>query len=297
MRVNPNPMPDLLAALNQTQLEEQRASLEISTGLSVNEPSDNPTAAALLVDNNDQATFTSGYLQSISTVQGQLATASSTLSSVTTALQQAISLGVEAAGGTLSASEQAGIANELEGVQSQLLSLANTTYEGNYIFAGSNTSTAPYVVDATAPDGSGVLYSGNGDVNEVSIGSGYKIAVNVPGSQLFSASGNDVFLAINNLIQAVQTNTGIGTAVNAVTAASSYLSAQTVLYGNATDQAQSEATYLNAAKLQIAQQQTTLGGADMAAEATDLSQSETDNQAALAAISKLTQNNLFDYLQ
>ena len=99
MRVNPNPMPDLMAALNQTQLEEQQAELQISTGKSVNEPSDNPTAAALLVENNDQATFNSGYLQSISAVQGQLSTASSTLSSVTTALQQALSLGVEAAGG------------------------------------------------------------------------------------------------------------------------------------------------------------------------------------------------------
>jgi len=294
MRVNPNPMPDLMAALNQTELEEQQAELQISTGKSENEPSDNPTAAALLIENNDQATFNSGYLQSISAVQGQLSTASSTLSSVTTALQQALSLGVEAAGGTLSASNQAAIANQLQGIQSQIVSLANTTYEGNYIFAGTKTSTAPYVVDSNLPDG--VDYVGNTDVNEVSIGNGYKIAVNQPGSQLFSAPGNDVFLAINNLIQAVQTNTGIGTAVNAVSAASSYLSAQTVLYGNATDQTQSETTYLNAAQLQISQQQNTLGGANMAAAATNLSQAQTDNQAALAAISKLAQDNLFSYL-
>jgi len=91
MRVNPNPMPDLMAALNQTELEEQEASLQLSTGLSVNEPSDNPTAAALLVENNDQATFTAGYLQSISAVQGQLSTANSTFSSMQTALQQALS--------------------------------------------------------------------------------------------------------------------------------------------------------------------------------------------------------------
>ena len=286
MRVNPNPMPDLLAALNQTQLETQQAELQISTGRSVNEPSDNPTAAALLVENNDQATFNSGYLQSLSAVQGQLSTANSTLSSVVTALQQAISLGVEAGDGTLSASERAAIANELQGIQSQLVSLANTTYEGNYIFAGTNTNAPPYVVDAyrrlPAFD-----YNGNTDVNTVSIGNGYKLAVNQPGSQLFSAPGNDVFLAINNLIQAVQNNSGVGTAVNAVSAASSYLSAQTVLYGNATDQTQSETTYLNAAQLQISQQQNTLGGADMAAAATNLSQAETDNQATLAAISKL----------
>src|SRR5208282_2193665 len=295
MRVNPNPMPDLLAALNQTELEEQQAELQISTGKSVNEPSDNPTAAALLVEANDQATFTSGYLQSIGVVEGQLSTASSTLSSMNSALQQALSLGVEAGGGTLSSADQAAIANQLQGIQSQLVSLANTSYEGNYLFAGSNTNTAPFAVDTASP--SGVDYIGNTDVNEVSIGSGYKLAVNVPGSQLFTATGNDVFLAINNLIQAVQTNTGIGAAVNAVTTASSYLSAQTVLYGNATDQTQSETTYLNAAQLQISQQQNTLGGANMAAAATNLSQAQTDNQAALAAISKLaSQNNLFSYL-
>jgi flagellar hook-associated protein 3 FlgL len=295
MRVNPNPMPDLLAALNQTQLEAQEAALQISTGKSVNVPSDNPAAAGLLVENNDQATFNSGYLQSISAVQGQLSTASSTLSSVTSALQQAISLGVEGANGTISASDQAAIVTQLQGIQSQLVSLANTTYQGNYVFGGSITNTAPYVLDATSP--SGVNYVGNGDVNEVSIGNGYKLAVNQPGTQLFSAPGNDVFLAVNNLITALQTNTGISTAVNAVSSASSYLSAQTVFYGNATDQTQSQTTYLNAAQLQISQQQNTLGGVNLPTAANNLDQANTDTQAALAAISKFSQNNLFDYLQ
>ncbi len=296
MRVNPNPMPDLLAALNQTQLEEQQAELQISTGKSVNEPSDNPAAAALLIENNDQATFTSGYLQSVSAVQGQLSTASSTLAAITSALQQVISLGVEAGGGTLSPSDLAGIASELQGIQGQIVSLANTAYEGNYIFAGTKTGAAPFVADVNAPDGSGVAYHGNTGVNEVSIGAGYKTAVSQPGSQLFSDPGNDVFLAVSNLIQAVQTNTGIPAAVNAVSAANSYLSAQTVFYGNASDQATSQTTYLDSAKLQIAQQQNTLGGVDMAAAASNLTLAQTDSQAALAAIGKLSQNNLFDYL-
>jgi flagellar hook-associated protein 3 FlgL len=294
MRVNPNPMPDLLAALNQSQLETQQASLEISTGRSVNEPSDDPAAAALLVVNNDQATFNSGYLQSLGAVQGQLSTADSTLSSVTTALQQAISLGVEGANGTVSASDQAAIVVQLQGIQSQLVSLANTSYQGHYVFAGTRTNTPPFVVDNASP--SGVDYVGNADVNQVSIGSGYNLDVNMPGSQLFSASGNDVFLALNSLIQAVQSNVGIAAAVNAVSAASSYLSAQRVFYGNAMDQAQSQTTYLNTAKLQISQQQTTLGGADVAAAATNLAQSQTDTQAALAAIGKLSQDSLFNYL-
>lgn len=295
MRVNPNPIPDLLTALNQLQSQTQEATTQLSTGRSVNKPSDNPTAAALLVENNDQATFTSGYLQSLTAVQGQLSTADSTLSSVVTVLQRAISLGVEGGNGTLSDSDRGAIATELQGIQSQLVSLANTSYQGRYIFAGSNTDTAPFVPDTNSA--SGVQYIGNGDVNQVPVGSGYKLTVNVPGSQLFSATGNDVFLAVNNLVQALQTNTGIDVAVGAVSAASSYLSAQRVFYGNAMNQAQSQTTYLNTAKQQIAQQQNTLGGADLAAAATNLTQSQTDTQATLAAISKLSQNSLFDYLK
>ena len=295
MRVNPNYMPDLLAALNQTQLATQKAELEIASGRSVNQPSDNPTAAALLVDNNDQATFNSGYLQSLSSVQGQLSTGDSTLSSVVTAMQRAISLGVEGANGTLSDSNRAAIAEELQGIQTQLVSLANTSYQGRYVFAGTNTSTAPYVVDNTVP--SGVRYVGNSGVNQVPIGNGYKLTVNQPGSQLFSAPGNDVFLSINNLIQALQTNTSIDTAVSSVSAAYSYLSGQRVFYGNAMNQAQSQTTYLKTAKLQISQQENTLAGADLATAATNLTQFEISTQATLAAISKYSQMNLFDYLK
>jgi flagellar hook-associated protein 3 FlgL len=296
MRVDPNPLPDLLAALNQAEEAEQEATLEISSGKSVNEPSDNPTAAALLIENNDQATLNAGYLQSLSTVNGSLSSASSTLSSVQTALQQAISLGVEGANGTLSTSDQAAIIAQLQGIQSQLISLANTSYEGNYLFGGTVTSQAPYVANSADP--SGVTYNGNNDVNSVSVGAGYQIQVNQPGSQLFSASGNDMFLAVNQLIQALQSNSGVGTAVTALTSASNYISTQTVLYGNAMDQVQSETTYQNAAKLQIAQQQNTLGGVDLATAANDLSQDQTDTQAALEAISKISQNgSLFTYLQ
>src|ERR1035438_5192381 len=296
MRVDPNSMPDLLAALNQSQLEAQQAELEIASGRSVNVPSDDPTAAALLVQANDQATFTSGYLRSISAVQGQLATASSTLSSFNTSLQQALTLGIEAANGTVSPADQAAVAIQLQAIQSQLVSLANTAYQGKYVFSGTKTDTAPFVLNPSDPSGSGVTYNGNTGVNQVSIGTGYNLAVNVPGSQLFSGGGNDVFLAINNLITAVQTNNGIESAVNALSSASSYLSAQTVFYGNATDQTQSETTYLNAAKLQISQQQNTLGAADVVAAATSLTQAQTDRQAAVEAIGKLSQNNLFNYI-
>jgi flagellar hook-associated protein 3 FlgL len=295
MRVNPYPMPDLLAALNQSQLEAQKATLEISSGRSVNVPADDPTAAALLVENNDEATFNAGYLRNLTAINGQLSTADSTLSAMGTALQRAVTLGVQGATGTLSDSDREAIAQEIQGIQTQVLSLANTSYQGHYLFAGTATGTAPYVLDGTVP--SGVAYNGNDNINQVSIGHGYSLDINQPGSQLFSAPGSDVFLALNDLVQALRSNGGISAALGSVSAACNYLSAQRVFYGNAMNQVESQTTYLNAAKLQIAQQQNTLAGADLASAATRLASAQTDSQATLAAISKLSQMTLFDYLR
>ncbi len=295
MRVNPNPMSDLMTALNQAELADQKVTLEISSGRSVNEPSDDPTAASELIQNNDQTTLNAGYLQSLSKINGQLSAADSTLGSIQTALQQAVSLGVEGANGTLSDSDRAAIVSQLQGIQSQLVQLANTTYEGNYLFGGTVTGTAPYT--ANGGDPSGVTYNGNSDVNQVSVGNGYQIQINQPGSQIFSATTNNMFLAVNQLIQALQSNSGVETAVTSLTSASSYVSAQGVFYGNAMDQAQSQTSYLNAAKLQLAQQQNTLGGADIATAAYQLSLDQADTQAAVEAISKFAQNaSLFNYL-
>ena len=295
MRVNPVHHARSISPAQPDPAADEEATIEISTGRSVNAPSDDPVAAALLVENNDQATLNTGYLENLSTINGQLSTADSMLNSVTTSLQRAISLGVQGATGTLSDADRAAVLQELQGIQSQLISLANTSYQGVYIFAGTVAGTPPYVANSNDP--SGVTYNGNGSVNQVSVGNGYQIDINRPGSQLFSAPGNSVFLAINSLIQAVQSNTNIPAALGSLNAASNYLSAQHVFYGNAMNQVQSQSTYLNTAKLQLAQQENTLGAADMAAAATNLSQSQLDTQATLAAISKFTQNNLFDYIK
>ena len=47
----------------------------------------------------------------------------------------------------------------------------------------------------------------------------------------------------------------------------------------------------------VSQQENTLGGTDLAVAATNLAQSQTDTQATLAAIAKMSQNNLFDYVK
>ena len=187
MRVNPNPLPDVLAALAQTQQQINTALQELASGRSVNVPSDNPTGAAELIQNSGQTAEADQFLRSAGSVQGEIQNADSTLNSVVTSLQRAISLGVEGANGTLNSSDRAALATEVQGIQAQLLSLANLTYQGNYVFAGTATQTTPYVLTPGSP--SGVTYQGNSAVNSVTLGNHFTLQTNVPGSQLLQ-SGN-----------------------------------------------------------------------------------------------------------
>lgn len=295
MRVNPNPYPDLLAAVAQTQQQIQTDEQEIASGQSVNLPSDDPAAAAELVQSADQTSQVDQYQRSIGSLQGEMQNADSTLASVVTSLQQAISLGVEGANGTVNSSDRAAIVVQVQGIQSQLLSLANLSYQGNYVFAGTKTQTVPFVLDASSP--SGVSYQGNDGVNSVTLGSNFALQTNLPGSQLFTAAGSNMFQSIQDLITSLQNGTAIGTAVTEVSNASNTIDEQSVFYGNALNQLNTQQTYLSTESTQLAQQQNTEGGADLTAVITNLTSAQTSLQATLEAIGQTVNTNLFQYLK
>src|SRR5213075_1944939 len=154
----------------------------------------------------------------------------STLSSVVTVLQRAISLGVEGANGTLSDADRAAIAGELTSIRQQLMSLANTSYQGEFVFSGTSTAQ-PFVADPFSA--SAVTYQGNTGTNSVAVGQGYSLQVKLPGSQLFTAPGADMFQGLTDVINALQTNSGVGTAVTELNTAYSHITAQRVFFGNA----------------------------------------------------------------
>ena len=294
MRINPNITSDLLAAVNNAQEQQNTAMLQMASGRRVNKPSDDPAAAAVLVQNQAQSDAVDQYLRSADSIQAQLQTTDSTLNSAVLALTRAISLGVQGANGPLSDANRASVVGELNGIQQQLLSLANLNFQGQYVFAGTATQTQPFVLDATQP--SGVRYDGNGGTNSIQVGNGISVQTNLPGSQLFTTPGSDMFQAVHDLITALQTDTGIDTAVSGVRAAFDQVTAQRVFYGNALNQLQSQQTYLNSDKLQLSQQQNTVGGADMAAAATNLLSAQNARTAALEVAGRVSQSSLFDFL-
>lgn len=295
MRVNPNPYPDLLAEVAQTQQEIQTDEQEIATGQTVNLPSDNPAAAASLVQNASQTSEADQFERSLGSIQGEMQDADSALNSVITALQQAITLGTEGANGTVNAADRNAIATQVEGIQSQLLGLANLTYQGNYVFAGTASQTTPYVLNPSSP--SGVTYQGNLGVNTVTLGNDFSLQTNLPGTELFSASGTDMFQSIQDLITSLQSGSNIGTAVTEVGNSSNAIDTARVFYGNALNQLNSQQTYLSSQTQQLTQEQNTIDAADLPNVISNLTNGQVSLQATLETIGQTSQTNLFDYLR
>ena len=151
MRVDPSYITNLVGSLDQTQANEQQLSAELSSGVSITSLSQNPVGAGENVLLLNQIQQDDSFTQSSNLVTGQLQVADSALGSVVSELTQAISLATSANNGTMNASDVQSIGNQISGILDEVQSLANTSYQGQYIFAGGQT-------------GDGAIFDFDGDI-------------------------------------------------------------------------------------------------------------------------------------
>ncbi|MGA8220394.1 MAG: flagellar hook-associated protein FlgL [Candidatus Acidiferrales bacterium] len=296
IRVNPNIIPDILAGLDVVQQQLNTSDLQLASGQSINSPSDNPSGTAQLVLNKAAQNQVDTFQTNISDLQTKLNTADSALSSAVNAVNQAISLGVEAGNSGLSDQQRQAIAQQLTGIQQQLIGIGNTSSGNTYLFAGTLVETPPFVADNTVP--AGVDYNGNTSVTSVELQNGENVNTNVPGNQLFLNPSGSLLGTLNQLITAVQTNVGIGTASTNFGQAATVFESQRQFYGVTLDQLQSTSTFLNSESVQLTTQQTNIAGADLAKVASNFSQSQVAYESLIQAegdILKLP--NLLSYIE
>ena len=293
-------VPEMLFSTFVDALDKDRQQVntdleQITTGQSVNSLSDNPIAAAALVQNLSEASSVDRFTRSISSIQGSLQTADSALNSVVTSLNQAISLGTEGANGTVTAGERQTLAAQVNDLQQEILGLANTTYQGDYVFAGTAVNVQPYVADSSSP--SGVSYQGNSSANNIQVGEAQFVPANLPGSTIFNGTGAEVFQALHDLASALGTSGDVAGATTEVENALNNVDLQRTFYGATVDRLNNASYTLSQEQTNLSQQQNNLLGADLPTSASDLAQAETTLNAALAAFGQISQNNLLDYLK
>jgi flagellar hook-associated protein 3 FlgL len=299
MRVDPNYISNLTAAVDQSSSAEDALTSELASGLRVTTLQDDPVAVAQSTLLGSSISQDDTFVQTASNETSRLQVTDSTLGDVVSQITQALSTAVEGNNGTNNASDLASVANELSGIRDQVLSLANTSYQGQYLFGGSQGSTAPFTLNnATNP--ATANYTGDNTVQFIESPNGQKLQVNLVGSAVFGSAGTGVLGALNQLISDFSggaTTATLTTDTGALTTALGQLSAQRSTLDSSLSRLQSTSTYVQteAGQLQIAQ--SNLVEADPASVATQLSQAETQHQALLSVINALGAPDLFSLMQ
>jgi flagellar hook-associated protein 3 FlgL len=192
-----------LTSINSLESSISQTQGEISSNQSFSTASENPVAAGEVNTYNQALAQSQQYTTNASSAQTNLNTEGSTLTQVTNELQSLRSLALEANSGTLNASDQSGIASQIQQIQGSLLALANTQNgSGDYIFSGYATQTQPFALTAT-----GATYSGDQGTQQVQIAAGQTVATGDNGDAVFNqiSTGNGTFT-----VSASAANTGTG---------------------------------------------------------------------------------------
>jgi flagellar hook-associated protein 3 FlgL len=290
-------LADLGSALNSLQ----RSTEELSSGKTILEPSDNPYGASRVIDLQSQLDGLTGYESAAQSGIAWENTASAAMTSINSSVQRVRELVLEAANGTNSQTSLNAIALQIEQLTEGIKQDANVQYAGEYVFAGTATTTAPYA------QGENDEYQGNAEAISRVVGPGASVTVSTNISTLL---GNGTGAEDGKLLDTLRTivaNIKEGTPESIATMSSTNLKSldaniQTLSQlqataGSATDQLQTALARSEDLQTSITGALSNTMDANFAAVSINYSNEQAAYQAALRASATIIQQSLVNFLQ
>jgi flagellar hook-associated protein 3 FlgL len=310
IRVTTNMFPNTLVnQLAQIEQSQQRLQSEAATGLSVQLPSDNPSAMRRVLDMQAQSSSITQYQANIATLKDQSTAAYTAMQSLQTISDRASEIATSA-DGTSSPQELASDAAEVTQLIQQAGTLMNSQNQGTYLFGGTIQNQPPYVLTA---DGSGnvtsATYQGNTTVPSVEIAQGatlsaLPVGANTSGSGpsgliTDSRTGADFFahlISLQNNLLAGNTSAITNTTLPSLQKDSQNIITQIASQG-ALQTRMDTATQIAATQADsLSQEISGQADADMSTVLVKLNATQTAYQAAIQSGASMLNLSLLDYL-
>jgi flagellar hook-associated protein 3 FlgL len=139
----------ITTGIDQSSEQMYKLNSEISSGKQINSPSDNPIGLSTVLAYRSELSANTQYQSNITYANGWLSQMDSSLQDVQNLLNNASQIAVQQSSSTATADTRASAANAVEQIRSEILSIANQTYNNKYLFSGTMTQNEPYLdVDA-----------------------------------------------------------------------------------------------------------------------------------------------------
>lgn len=291
--INSVAMHGLVASVADLNDSQARIASQISSGLRITSLSDDAVGAGQAISTAATLRTDDAFTQASSSVTSRMQAADTALGSVVTQMTSAIATATAALNATNNASDRASAAQALLSVRGTILSLANSSYDGTYLFGGTS-SQPPFTTDATGA----VVYNGSSSGTAIRTPSGTAVQTSLAGSSVFTPGGANAFQALDQAIAALQAgNTSNDTSlIGGLRASLDNVIAQRSILNTSQTRLSSEKDYVTQQVTTLKAQQSALLSADTATLATELSAVTTQRSALLSTIAAVQKGSLFDYL-
>ncbi|MEO6777427.1 MAG: hypothetical protein ABI467_31160 [Kofleriaceae bacterium] len=201
MRITDHRIVDLAAAGTQrNQAKVGDLSQQVSSGLRVSKPSDDPSAWMTAQREKVRAALNDGTSQAIAVGHERLVASDGALSTLASIVSQARTLAVEGANDTQTATSRLDIGTQVSSLFDAAVAAANSTdVHGEYLLAGTNSLAQPFDTTTGAYTGDTTSRAINTDTTSTQVAS-------VAGSGLTAANGVDILPLLKTLATAMNTN-------------------------------------------------------------------------------------------
>ncbi len=281
---------EAISRLQQQMRALDEANRRVSTGVRVARPSDDPIAAAGIMQSSSGLRALEQYQRNLQTGQARLSLEDSALEQLTNVLMRAKELALSQAGDTSSASSRLAVKAEIDGIVDFVTDLGNTQFAGSYLFGGQYADTPPFkggVLDpAKPPSGS----------QSIEVGAGQFRYVNHGAQEIFVDS--DVVDSLRALSAglAADDSAAIQAATSRIDSAFDTVQELVGDLGARVNQLDLAVANLDALDINLQTFRSGLADADLAEAVMDLVNRQGALQAAMLANSRMLNLTLADYL-
>ena len=298
-----------LANLNIVQKDISQASEQVSSGLKITVASDAPDQIGTLLQLRANLQRNTQIQSNLTLAQTDANAADNALQSSIQLMESAMTLATQGATSTTDASTRTSLALQIQSIQQQMVANSQTTVQGRYVFSGDNDGSPAYQWDSTAANPVVSLAAAGTtpqSTRRIEDPAGGSFAASLTAQQIFDdqdtttggAATDNVFNALTTLQQALENNdtAGIANSITLLQAASAHLNTMDSFYGNVQDQIQNANTYASNYGVQLQTQIGNTEDADITSAALELTQGNTQLQAAMQMQGQRPHTSLFSYL-
>ncbi len=294
-----------LADLSSLNARIAKTQAQLTSGVRISKPSDDPSAVGDVLQLQSDIGRITQVTANLTNVKNEVDSASGVVQDSVSLLDQARSLAAQGASDTLPASARPALAAQAEQILSALVNASRATFDGRYLFSGDNPSQPAYDVNLANANGVDRLLTAPA-TRIIQDSGGVGFAVSKTAQDLFdhrnpddSLASDNVFAAVNSLRVALLNNdsAGVAAAAASIQKAQDYLSTQGAFYGAVQNRITNALDIAQKFQLQWKTQLSSERDTDVAAAATDLTQEQLSQQAAMQAQASVPRTTLFDFLK